>query len=103
MGRRAPRSQSQATGLLQSWHDGGPKLLWTFKDAGMGYSSMAVTKASSTRWGPRLAGTITHSVWDAATGKETVARRLGRRLGSDAYASGGELVAQYAHRTGRSR
>jgi outer membrane protein assembly factor BamB len=33
---------SQETGLLKAWPDGGPKLLWTFKDAGLGYSGPAV-------------------------------------------------------------
>lgn len=33
---------SKETGLLKSWPKGGPKLLWTFKDAGIGFSSFAV-------------------------------------------------------------
>jgi PQQ-like domain len=33
---------SKETGLLQSWPPNGPKLLWTFRDAGVGHSSMAV-------------------------------------------------------------
>jgi outer membrane protein assembly factor BamB len=33
---------SKETGLLKSWPDGGPKLLWTFADAGVGYSGFAV-------------------------------------------------------------
>jgi outer membrane protein assembly factor BamB len=33
---------SKETGLLQSWPTGGPKLLWTFRDAGTGYSNMSV-------------------------------------------------------------
>ncbi len=28
---------SKETGLLPSWPAGGPKLLWTFRDAGVGY------------------------------------------------------------------
>ncbi|HJT77782.1 MAG TPA: PQQ-binding-like beta-propeller repeat protein [Gemmataceae bacterium] len=33
---------SDETGLLQSWPKDGPKLLWTFSDAGIGYSGPAV-------------------------------------------------------------
>jgi len=33
---------SKETGLLKSWPKDGPKLLWTYEDAGMGYSSFAV-------------------------------------------------------------
>ncbi|MBD3676108.1 MAG: PQQ-like beta-propeller repeat protein [Planctomycetaceae bacterium] len=33
---------SPATGLLKEWPEGGPELLWTFRDAGQGYSSFAV-------------------------------------------------------------
>ena len=33
---------SPDTGLLKSWPKGGPKLLWTYEDAGKGYSSHAV-------------------------------------------------------------
>ncbi|HZT83405.1 MAG TPA: PQQ-binding-like beta-propeller repeat protein [Gemmataceae bacterium] len=33
---------SKETGLLKTWPDGGPKLLWTYRDAGVGYSGPAV-------------------------------------------------------------
>lgn len=33
---------SKEKGLLQQWPEGGPKLLWTYKDAGNSYSSFAV-------------------------------------------------------------
>ncbi len=33
---------SQETGLLKTWPKDGPKLLWTFKDAGVGYSAPAI-------------------------------------------------------------
>ena len=35
-------SKSAETGLLASWPDGGPELAWTFKAAGIGYSSPAI-------------------------------------------------------------
>ena len=34
--------RSAETGLLQQWPAGGPKLLWTYRDAGIGYSGVAV-------------------------------------------------------------
>src|SRR4051794_18088216 len=33
---------SKETGLLKTWPDGGPELLWTFDEAGVGYSGPAV-------------------------------------------------------------
>ena len=33
---------SKETGLLKKWPDGGPKLAWTYKDAGTGYSGPAI-------------------------------------------------------------
>lgn len=33
---------SQETGLLQEWPAGGPKLLWTYREAGVGYSPFAI-------------------------------------------------------------
>src|ERR1700732_752421 len=32
----------QEKGLLKVWPKGGPKLLWTYKDAGLGFSGVAV-------------------------------------------------------------
>jgi outer membrane protein assembly factor BamB len=32
-------NQSKETGLLKEWPKGGPKLLWTFKETGLGYSA----------------------------------------------------------------
>ena len=34
---------SREKGLLKSWPKGGPKLLWTYKDAGLGFSTVSVT------------------------------------------------------------
>jgi len=36
-------ARSAETGLLQSWPEGGPPLLWTAEGFGAGYSSVAVT------------------------------------------------------------
>lgn len=58
---------SPETGLLDAWPDGGPKLAWTAKDLGGGYSSVAV--AGGVVYGTGLTGGQEH-VWalDAATG-----------------------------------
>ena len=37
---------SKESGLLKTWPDGGPKLLWTFRNAGAGYSGPAVVEAT---------------------------------------------------------
>ncbi len=36
-------NKSAETGLLKNWPEGGPELLWTFKNAGTGYSGPAIT------------------------------------------------------------
>src|SRR5436853_3610082 len=33
---------SKETGLLKTWPKGGPTLLWTYRDAGVGYSCPAI-------------------------------------------------------------
>ncbi len=35
-------NKSAETGLLKKWPKGGPKLLWTYEEAGNAYSSFAV-------------------------------------------------------------
>ncbi|MEL7338753.1 MAG: hypothetical protein AAFN70_21385, partial [Planctomycetota bacterium] len=35
-------NKSNETGLLKSWPEGGPKLAWTFRDCGVGYSGPAI-------------------------------------------------------------
>jgi len=35
---------STETGLLKSWPEGGPKQLWVYKEAGLGYSGVAVVE-----------------------------------------------------------
>ena len=36
-------NKSAETGLLEDWPEDGPELLWTFKNAGTGYSGPAIT------------------------------------------------------------
>jgi outer membrane protein assembly factor BamB len=44
---------SKESGLLKSWPVGGPKLLWTFKNAGEGFSSFAVVGETAYTLGTR--------------------------------------------------
>ena len=37
---------SKETGLLKKWPDGGPKLLWTWKNAGTGYANVGCIQTS---------------------------------------------------------
>src|ERR1700680_2170163 len=44
---------SKETGLLKPWPEGGPKLLWTYSDAGIGYSGPAVVHGKLYSMGAR--------------------------------------------------
>lgn len=44
---------SSEKGLLQQWPDGGPRLKWLFRDAGLGYSSFAVANGRLYTMGAR--------------------------------------------------
>lgn len=44
---------SKETGLLKQWPAGGPKLVWLFKDAGIGYSGHAIVKGRLFTMGAR--------------------------------------------------
>jgi outer membrane protein assembly factor BamB len=70
---------SQETGLLQEWPSGGPKLLWTFEKAGLGYSSFAVVGDRLYTLGSR---NQTEQVLclNASTGQEIWAADIGEEL-----------------------
>jgi len=67
---------SKETGLLKSWPKDVPKLLWTFKEAGIGYSGPAVVGDHLYTMGARgeLEFVI---VLDAKTGKELWSKPIG--------------------------
>jgi hypothetical protein len=44
---------SKETGLLKSWPKDGPKLLWTYKNAGLGFSSFAIVEGKLYTLGTR--------------------------------------------------
>ena len=60
---------SPDTGLLKQWPEGGPKQVWLFKDAGLGYSGYSVVGGKLFTMGLRNEKEQLIAV-DAATGKE---------------------------------
>ncbi|MDB6053676.1 MAG: bamB 1 [Verrucomicrobiales bacterium] len=67
---------SSETGLLKTWPEGGPKKLWTFSDAGLGYSGPAIVNGKIYTLGTRSNKEVMLSL-DAATGKEIWYAELG--------------------------
>jgi outer membrane protein assembly factor BamB len=70
---------SKETGLLKSWPKNGPPLLWTFKDAGIGFSGPAVVGDRLYTMGAREDTEYLFAL-DTATGKEVWATKLGPRF-----------------------
>jgi outer membrane protein assembly factor BamB len=70
---------SQEKGLLQSWPKGGPKLLWTYKDSGLGYSSPAIVGDRLYTLGAR-GDTAFVICLDVKSGKEIWHSKLGPRF-----------------------
>ena len=60
---------SKEKGLLKAWPKEGPKLAWTFKNAGLGFSSVAIVDGKLYTLGTRDKDEIILAL-DAATGKE---------------------------------
>ncbi len=60
---------STETGLLKKWPEGGPKKIWTFDDAGLGYSGYSIAGDTLYTMGARDAVEYVIAV-DTATGKE---------------------------------
>lgn len=67
---------SPDTGLLKEWPQEGPKKLWVFDGAGMGYSSFSITGGKLYTLGTRDADSYAVCV-DIATGKEVWATKFG--------------------------
>lgn len=70
---------SKETGLLKTWPEGGPKRLWLFENAGLGYSGPAIAKGKLFTLGTRD-GNEMLLVLDANTGKELWTAKLGNVL-----------------------
>ncbi len=70
---------SQETGLLREWPESGPKLVWTFEDAGVGYSSFAVVDGKLYTLGARNQTEFILCL-DLADARELWAAELGPQL-----------------------
>lgn len=68
------------TGLLKEWPAGGPKLLWTLKGLGRGFSSVAIAEGRLLTMGDRPDGAAASQfviAYDLATREELWATRIG--------------------------
>lgn len=76
---------SKETGLLKVWPKDGPKLAWTFKNAGLGHSSFAIVKGVlytlGTDWDPKKPNATDFGEYiiaiDAAKGAELWRHKIG--------------------------
>ena len=67
---------SKETGLLQSWPEDGPKQLWLFKEAGIGYSGFSIAKGRLYTMGARDDAERLIAI-DIAQGKELWNAKVG--------------------------
>lgn len=70
---------SKETGLLKQWPADGPKKLWSFTNAGSGYSGFSVANGKLFTMGTRDGGEVLICL-DASNGKELWATKLGKIL-----------------------
>lgn len=70
--------RSPDKGLLKAWPEGGPKQLWVFKDAGLGYAGYSIVAGKLFTMGLREAQELVIAV-DVATGKEVWSAPAGPR------------------------
>jgi outer membrane protein assembly factor BamB len=73
---------SKETGLLKNWPKEGPKRIWLFENAGIGYSGPAVVGAKLFTMGVRD-GTEQLIAVDAKEGKELWSSKIGEILNND--------------------
>lgn len=71
--------KSEETGLLKTWSDGGPKLVWMNKDAGLGYSGYSIVGDTLYTMGSRDAVEYVIAI-DVKTGKEKWSAEAGPLL-----------------------
>ncbi len=85
---RGPKADdiSPDTGLLKKWPDGGPKKLWVYEQAGMGYSGFSIVDGKLYTQGTR-GDDVTVICIDASTGKEKWATKVSKDDG-EGYNSG---------------
>src|SRR6476620_5631460 len=70
---------SKETGLLKQWPEGGPKQLWLYKDAGLGYSGPAIVAGKLFTMGTRDNEEVLLAL-DANSGKELWVAKIGKIL-----------------------
>ena len=78
---RGPNRDGVSTegGLMKKWPPNGPKRMWVYSQAGLGYSSFAIVKGKLYTMGSRR-GTEQLICLDANTGKEQWAANIGPEL-----------------------
>lgn len=76
---RGPKrdGRSPETGLMQTWPTGGPKLLWTYREAGLGFGQPAVADGTIYLLGSEKESAFAMAL-DAANGTERWRRDLGK-------------------------
>jgi len=67
---------SPDTGLLKSWPNGGPRQLWVFKDAGLGYSGFSVVNGLLYTMGTRGEDLVVIAI-DVDSGAEKWSTKIG--------------------------
>ncbi|MEQ1859977.1 MAG: PQQ-binding-like beta-propeller repeat protein [Chthoniobacteraceae bacterium] len=72
---------SKETGLLKQWPEGGPKKLWSYDKAGMGYAGFAVASGRLFTMGTRDGSEVLLCL-DATKGDELWVAKLGNVLGN---------------------
>ncbi len=70
---------SNEAGLLKSWPEGGPKRVWVFENAGIGYSGPAIVAGKLYTMGARSGSEELIAV-DTNTGKEIWSAKIGEML-----------------------
>lgn len=70
---------SKETGLLKQWPEGGPKQLWVYKEAGLGYSGPAIAAGKLFTLGTRDGEEVLLAL-DAVAGKELWVAKIGKIL-----------------------
>ncbi len=85
---RGPKGDgiSPDSSLLKEWPEGGPKQLWVYDQAGMGYSGFSIVDGRLYTMGTR-GDDVTIVAVDAATGKEIWAKAVSKD-DKEGYASG---------------
>jgi len=73
---------SKETGLLAAWPEPGPRLLWTFKDAGLGFASFAVVGDHLYSMGASKGTEVLYAV-DLKTRQRLWSAEVGNQFGHD--------------------